>query len=280
MSRALSFYACQISLTPNIATFLSENINPKTSQQFLLLLEELIITQKDFLISDTEIAFRDFIFENNRLIAGKVGLSKQVTIPNKDSDTFNETETQTYPNVYFLWDHKEQLFIISTNLESQFKRKVSTFLTILEKALSKHINEFNINIKALTEKGSFWDAKRKFNIIKKIQIELLPMNFFGKTPQLIKDGLKHMKEDFNISSSSILLENKANELVLNENNESLQSTITYNEMTGGNWTIVGDKGVVKKNNNLFKQKTNLTAINDGATAAEVIKEIRRTHRGG
>lgn len=109
-------------------------------------------------------------------------------------------------------------------------------------ALAKKINEtiesqgFHLTINPIPAKTkNFWAVAEKHkDNIRKVVLTYTPPNIFNLESNLEED-LKKANENFNITSSQIILENDAGHLELPEENELLKETAKYLDLGSGSY---------------------------------------------
>lgn len=183
--------------------------------------------------------FGGFIFSDDKLLAVKLGKSKEIKIPKYDQQTkdfLEETDT-SYPFVYMLWDRDEQVILLE---------KKTTVFPIYEnvfRSIEDHLNRLlisyglSVSIAPIVEKRNFWKYIKTYKFIYDINFKLYVPNFFGYTQKDLKEFLESYKDKYNAMEISAQISNKNGFLRVSENDPEINKNLEWIEKGGGEWHI-------------------------------------------
>jgi hypothetical protein len=254
--KTIRFIPYRISINPNIEYHLAMAEQGEKSYDRFFQLEELIVNTKRFPFqSKTDMEMREIVFlhlekdKNSRLVQGKLGVQTKMVLSDivEEKDDFEDTLTDHYPNISFIWNYERQTILLPKNVKSVLSMTLEGLVKKLEKVFSQHYSDRSITIRPIRESRQFWDCVDKMDKIEWIYFELLPPNLWGDAPEDLSKFTQELQKTANVSNTGIKIANVKEGLRVSKSNSFVKNALNETARYGGDWKIKGDGQTVSGN---------------------------------
>lgn len=207
--------------------------------------------------------------DHNGVMAGMVSKAKK--LHGHDAE-FNEYDVDDFPPLIWFWDLSEQVILVekkstvfsSAAVASKAFQQITNNIELLEQGLRAEIEPILDD-----KKNEFWAQYDSFDLVERIELELIPPNLFGDTEKSMKKALNDVSEQTNANKIKTILENTDGKLKLSSEGW-IGNAIRWIKKGGGNWVIWGKNVKETNSTKVSSHKSARITIMDGElTEAEL-----------
>ncbi len=176
----------------------------------------------------------NFLTENSRLIAFKIGKKKLRPLGIHSKRTFKNIEQEHFPSSTVLWSADTQIILIEKPKKDQMR--VKSIINNLQSYLSSLLIAygFTVIIEPLTYKSTFWDVIDKYDRIYSVEFTLTAPNFLGLS-EGAKELVSNTKENYNADRTSLKLASEEGNLQIRKGNSLVESLLSWIVPGAGRW---------------------------------------------
>lgn len=213
--------------------------------------------------------------DENGVMGGIVSKGKK--LHGHDAE-FNEYDIDDFPPLIWMWDLSEQVILIEK------KASVFSSASIAAKAFQQITNNSVLNEASLRaeiepvlddNKNDFWAQYDSFELVERIELELIPPNLFGDTEKSMKDALNDVSNQTNANKMKTILENSEGRLKLSSDGW-VGNAIRWIKKGGGNWTLWGKNSKETKSTKKTSNKSAKIVIIKGELTEVQLKSYDTT----